>query len=251
MTSFSRSLHLQDEHWATGIFVLDGSPQIEDIENLVRRELRFALPQDHEDTFMALVWDWWYRLIVRLLKEKHGRVSALQLRRQIDDFRDGFTRESLPTLVPETALSDEQLADYLDRVFVHQLRWVQTPPKVLQKSIIDYYRAVTQTARWLEDDLIASEELERFERNLVDEWERQFDFAVHELPDDADEETKRKVGLALLRRTLDQTSIAIRERYNEPFFAGGVHHDLADRTEIGWHPEFRRRVENLLLAVGE
>ena len=232
------------------IVVLDGAPVLGDVEDLVRRQLRFALPQGHEEVFMALVWDWWYRIVSELLKDSRGRISATAVQSKIDDIRDGFARDSLPTLVAESEIDVKDTDAYLDRIFVHQLRWVNTPTKVLRKSIIDFYRSVTQSARWLDEDLIASDELDTFERKLVDEWERDFEFAIQDLPPDADEATKQRLGSQLLREALDQTSIAIRERYNEPFFARGVHHDLADRGEVGWHPEFRERVEELLLGAG-
>ena len=39
--------------------------------------------------------------------------------------------------------------------------------------MIDYYRAYTQSALWVEDNLVAFDELQTFEADLVDEWERQ------------------------------------------------------------------------------
>lgn len=54
--------------------------------------------------------------------------------------------DSLPTVVDEAEFDQQSMDSYLNRVFVHQLSWVNTPTKVLRKSIIDYYRAVTQSA---------------------------------------------------------------------------------------------------------
>jgi hypothetical protein len=37
-------------------------------------------------------------------------------------------------------------------------------------------------------------------------------------------------------------------RYDEPFFARGKHHELADDGRIGWHADFRIKLRELLLS---
>ena len=41
-------------------------------------------------------------------------------------------------------------------------------------AILDYYRAVQQRSRWLSEDQLLFEELERYEDRLVDEWRRKY-----------------------------------------------------------------------------
>jgi hypothetical protein len=110
---------------------------------------------------------------------------------------------------------------------VHQLKWVGIPARLIQKAVIDYYRAYAQTSRWIDDDLIGIEELEAFEARLRDEWEREYEWMVTELPADADESAKRRAGLRLLRETLDRTGIRVRERYDQAFFCRGKHGEAA------------------------
>jgi hypothetical protein len=69
------------------------------------------------------------------------------------------------------------------------------------------------------------------------------------LPDEADEQTKADLGKALLRRLRDSTAVTVRSRYTDPFFARGKRHELADIQEIGWHPDFQQRLEQLLQPV--
>ena len=65
----------------------------------------------------------------------------------------------------------------------------------LQKAVVDYFRAYTQTARWVSEDLIGLDELQRFEDELVDEWEREFEFMHIDLGENASEEDKQKAGV--------------------------------------------------------
>ena len=80
----------------------------------------------------------------------------------------------------------------------------------------------------------------------MDEWEREFDWMIDTLDDDADEAAKQEAGKQMLRQLLTQTGITVRARYNEPFFARGKRHVLADSGRIGWHPDFESRIQELL-----
>ncbi len=54
----------------------------------------------------------------------------------------------------------------------------------------------------------------------------------------------------LLRGLLDATAVRVRARYDDAFFARGKRHELADAGHIGWHMDFKDRVEALLLGSG-
>lgn len=231
------------------VYVLDNAPPIEDIDSLVRHELVYGLPQDHEDTFLSLLWAWWYSVALDMLQGRRQAVRGTDVAAKVSDLRDDFSRERLPTLVPTPTTEEESdlAAAHTDRPFVHQIRWVNAPQRILEKAVVDYYRAVIQTRLWLEDDLIGLHELEEFERRLKDEWEREMAWLTSALPDEADEETRAAVGRELLHRVLNQTVIRVRERYDEPFFHRGKYHEMADVGEVGWHPDFEARLSDLLL----
>jgi hypothetical protein len=231
------------------IRVLDASPAIGDLDAQVRGALRWALPRGHEDTFVQLLWGWWHTVAVDLLRRRRRSVSADELAIQVDRLRDQFTRDNLPTLVGAEAFDPAEQASYLDRHFVHQLCWVNTPSTLIQKAIIDYYRAYTQTARWIDDHLVGLDELASFESRLHDEWEREFAWMLLELTEDSDEHAQRQAGLRLLRKTLDNTAVRVRDRYDEPFYCRGKHHELADTGQVGWHPDFTERLATLLVGA--
>ena len=229
------------------IRVIDGSPRIEDVPTLVRAHLQWALPTGREELFLAMVWRWWDEQALAMLQ---GRIRSLDVgaaRAAIADIRDQFTSENLPTLVELLDIDATIVAaEYRTHMFVQQMQWVAYPPHNLQKAIVDYYRAYTQTVRWLDEDLIGVPELTKFETELVDEWEREFDWMLDTLDDDADEASKQQAGKRMLRQLLAQTGITVRARYNELFFTRGKRHVLADAGRIGWHPDFESRIQELL-----
>ncbi|MGW6523976.1 ABC-three component system protein [Streptomyces sp. NPDC054962] len=226
--------------------VIDSVVTIDDVDQAVRGKLLTALPQGHEDSFMRQLWSWWHEQTVAMLRKRMTSVSVDRMVHQISRIRDDYTSDRLPTLVERDAFTDEARDELADACFLHQLRWVGAA-RQLDKAMVDYYRAYTQTVLWLEDDLVGIEELERFEDNLKDEWGREFDWMLDELGEDATDQERRKAGATLLRWALDQTRYQVRERYDEPFFARGKHHELADRGRIGWHPDFEERVRSLNL----
>jgi hypothetical protein len=240
-----------------GIFVarmhvLDAAPQFADLDAQIRQELRHALPRSaHQDTFMDLLWAWWHAKVIDMLQGKRRGVSYLEVSAYLDDLKGQFSSpDMLPTTVAEEEFDASTAGDYLDRPFVSQLRWVGVVNRAIQSAILDYYRAYAQSARWVEDDLIGTDELDRFERRLKDEWEREFDFMLAGLPADADDRARREAGLRLLHERMNQAQVRLRARYDEPFFGRGIHHGLADGGHVGWHPEFEKRLEGILLGAG-
>ncbi|WP_405785699.1 ABC-three component system protein [Streptomyces sp. NBC_01367] len=229
------------------IRVIDRSPHIQDIAGQVKEQLHWALPPGHENLFLAMVWRWWDDTSLALLQGSRRSVDVGEAQGAIADIRDQFTRENLPTLVDLADINASALEQkYRTHPFVQQMHWVAFPPRNLQKAIVDYYRAYTHTVRWLDEDLIGAAELTRFENELVDEWEREFEWMLDTLDEDADDQEKKTAGKTLLRQLLGQTGVTVRSRFNDPFFVRGQRHMLADIGKVGWHPEFETRIAQLL-----
>lgn len=230
--------------------VVDAEPTVDDLDNRVRQLLWAALPPGQEETFLALVWRWWAGVALDMLRRRRRSIDAGEVRAAIGSIRNQFHDEDLPTLIELGDVDEAQVVEiHGERVFVQQMRWVQTSQVQLSKAIVDYYRAVTQSTEWLDRDLVGLAELRRFEDNLRDEWERAFADMLEDLGaegDPADEATKARLGRDLLRKLRDSTAVTVRRRYNDPFFARGKRHELADTGHIGWHPDFQQRLEALL-----
>ena len=193
------------------------------------------------------LWGWWHRVVVELLRRTHGTIRALDVKAEIDDLRNSFAGDNLPTLVHREDIDFDVEQTYGDRQFVEQLRWIAFTAKLLQKAMIDYYRAYTQSARWLEDNLVALDDLARFEADLKDEWERQFEYMRLKLPDGAGQSAQEQAGQELFRLVTERSNVRLRA-YDELFFTHGKLHELADDGRVGWHPDFQARLATLLLG---
>jgi hypothetical protein len=230
--------------------VVDAEPTIDDLDHRVRQLLWAALPPGQEDTFLALVWRWWASVALDMLRQRRRSMDVGEVRAAIGNIRNQFHDEDLPTLIELADIDEAEVVEvHGERVFVQQMRWVQTGQVHLKKAIVDYYRAVTQSTEWLDRDLVDLAELRRFEDNLRDEWDRAFADMLEDLgaeADPTDDATKARLGRALLRKLRESTAVTVRRRYSDPFFARGKRHELADTGHIGWHPDFQQRLEALL-----
>lgn len=229
------------------IFVADGSADLDRVDEEVAERLRPGAPTEHFATYLDLVWSWWATTSLALLRGQRAGVSVGQMRVSLEHIRDQFSAANLPALVDVDEIDIEALSySHNDRVYVHQLRLIQLQARPIEKAILDYQRAYLQETRWLERHFVDWDEIDRFARRLIDEWERAFDFMCSELPSDATDEDKQRAGRRLLHE-LSNSTLTIRARFEDPFFARGHRHGLSDLQQIGWHPDFRHHLETLLL----
>jgi len=159
------------------IYVSDSNPVISDLDSEIRHLLWLAMPTEagQAQTYLDLIWRWWASVSLDLLTGKRIAVDVEEARQQVASIRDMFQADNLPTIVELGDVDEESTVDlHLDRPFVHQMRWVKVKVDNLRTAIVDYHRAVTQTTNWLDRDLVGIDELERFERNLVEEWRRSY-----------------------------------------------------------------------------
>jgi len=251
-TKAVRERFLQMTRADQGIFigrirVLDNAPKIDDVDALIRTELRLAIPVGRDRPFMERLWGWWYERVIEMLRHEKKSVSLLGLRIFLTDLQSEFIEDNLPTF-DDLQLNASDVGEYQDYTFVHQLRWISSAEAILRRAILDYYKAYAHTVKWLEEDLVGIEELQRFEVRLKEEWDLAYAFTLQKLPEGATETEKQAVGRDLLEATLARFDLRVRDRYGDPFFMRGKHHQLADEGSIGWHPEFRAKIDELLLS---
>jgi len=110
----------------------------------------------------------------------------------------------------------------------------------------NYYRAFEQRSRWMREDLLLVGDIEDYEKRLVEEWELHFETMRENLGEDAAEKEKIRAARGIYDWIEREAHIPIRPRCQEPFITRGSYHILSDKQEVGWHPEFRARLERLL-----
>lgn len=228
------------------VTVLDATAKVNELPARLRNALGLVVPSDQPGAFIERLQGWWVGRSVQLLAGELAHVSGEELYRFCDALRDGFRRGTLP--VSEelyTDPTDEQKAPLREMVFVRQLKLVMASNEALDLAVRHYFRAFAQRSRWVRDLHDVDDDLAVYERRLIDEWEIAHTILRSRVGDD--EAERCRGGRELSENLGGQVSARLRG-LDEPVLCRGTLHGLADGMRIGWHPDFRERVTELLTA---
>jgi hypothetical protein len=231
----------------SAITVADQQPQLADIDLELKREFAPTVREEHLDSFIERLKGWWIGRVARMLTGQLEAVAIEDVWQFIQGLRDGFSLDNLPFEYEVPDPTDEQGANYAASTFTSQLRIVDVTEERVAIAIRDYHRAYANTSRWSREGLLLPGELGSYEMRIVDEWQRHFERMRQDIGDEATEVAMRHAGRSLW--TLLDSDIhmpLLRPRLEEPVISRGTLHSLADEERVGWHPEFRERLRELL-----
>jgi hypothetical protein len=242
------------------IRVMDESPNVLSIDAALREELWKQLPAaaHQQDDYLALLWGWWRGRAVEMLSRPYfpdrdlsAVVTAAELTSQLTRLTVAFSEHGLPEF-DDLDVEDEHesLQGLEHEIFVQQLGFLNygINTRTVRNAIVDYYRAVSSEVRWLERDFLHSDDVRKYERRLCEAWDIAFGLMVDNLGEAATSAQRVEAGRNLLAQILTKVPLRIRTHVDQDFYYRGKHHMLAQQTSVGWHPEFRDRLDTLLLA---
>jgi len=228
------------------VTVLDATAKVTELGDRLRTALGLVVPSDRPDAFIERLQGWWVGRSVQLLAGELAHVSGEDLYRYSDALRDEFRRGTLPIGEElHTDPTDEQKAPLRDMVFVRQLNLVMASSEALDLAVRHYFRAYAQRSRWVRDLHDVDGDLAAYERRLIDEWEIAHTILRSRV---GSSETDRCRGGRELSENLGGQVSARLRGLDEPILCRGTLHGLADGMKIGWHPDFRERLTELLAA---
>ena len=228
------------------VLILDGAQPILNIEDELRELLWHATDSAHHDKLLTGLLGWWYRRVVlHLTDTEDSGILADELDLAIGDLRERLLTDDLHLEVnPEIEEMELEGLTEEDRVFVQQLKLLSLDSPALADALLNYKRAFQQRSEWVRKHLVSPGELERYERQLIEEWK--FFFALIENMGGSEEDLQ-EAGLKLYK-DVQTLTIFIRERARYPWIMRGSYHMLADELRVGWHPQFVQRLRDLLPA---
>ncbi len=235
----------------TRVFVIDGAPDVDDLDQLLRTEVFHACSRKHQVAFLEYLEGWWFRRALEQLQniDRGDRISSEELEYKMADLREQFHQDSLPIAddLLNYKLDDETAEIYREFPFVQQIRLATTHAMRIFSAIQDYYRAFEQRSRWQRQDLLFVGDLQIYEKNLIEEWELLFAAVEDRLGEKPTDDDKRAAAQKVLYwAELGDAKARIRKEVSEPFLTRGSLHILSDELRIGWHPEFRKRLQHLM-----
>lgn len=220
------------------VMVLDGSPNIIDVREDIERVLHHAAPRDQIEKLVERLEGWWFGAVIRVLSgASPAAMPVTAIEQRVDELREEFKRDALPVDFKGAVPSANVIAELDKRPFVRQLRKIEIGPKRIEYAIRDYYRASEQRSRWAREDLLIDGELGHYERDLREAWEPRHAAIVEEAGSCAGEQ-KVALGQALFKWVEQDANFPLRT-VRERFLTHGSYHILANRHEVGWHPDFQ------------
>ena len=211
-----------------------GSPQ-EDLYQQFRNEL---IPAEIVEHVMHYAQGWVKRRIDVLLEQ---RVRAYIHR---DEFREELTRAIrkcrfrqilVPFSRPPTL---EEVAGERVRTYVRQLEIIEAEEDDIIAAVNDYLRAIVDRAEWGRAGEVLEDSFTEFTDSLTTFWRNK---SIHcRLLHGARDETDRGQILyrecCMHRQTLEGLEVP-------DYFTTGSFHSLSEAQEVGWHPEYKERLQ--------
>ena len=229
------------------IVILDRTPAIEAVDQLVRQELTTTVRREQLDAFISRLEGWWLqRVIIHLRRLKpDDAIRSEELDTKIDSLRDQFGPENLPI---DDDLTDPQIDEsaFDNHVFVAQLRLLGFAGKRVLNAMRQYYRASEQRSRWLREGILRFGELQTYDRRLCEDWDIRFTEMIDVLGREAAEGQMVAAARILYKWAEQDASFLIRPACDEPFICRGSLQMLADTRHIGWHPQFIDRLKHIV-----
>jgi hypothetical protein len=237
------------EHFLKCIMVLDNSPSIWDLDNLLRQAIFFAVERKFLDSYLTRLEGWWYsRVVNHLRNRKPTPILGEELEAETTRIRSQFKDDNLP-IDDDIMRATVNASGYMDMPFVKQLNLIGVNQNRILHAIRNYYRAFEQRSRWIREDILYVGELDRYEEKLIEEWDLFFQQMRDELGDDSAEEAITHAAQELYKWVETGRHHQIRPAVTEPAIARGTYQMLADDLRVGWHIEFRERLCDLLSAM--
>lgn len=253
-TAFNELSEPEKQDFLERILILDGSPRISDIPELIRDKYMRSIRREHRDFVFERLEGWWIDAVInQLTGSKPEGIFGYEVSDKLSNFAEEYKTDNLPITFRGKVPTDEIDTDADPRLFVAQLREIGISSNRIRSAVLDYYRAFEQRSAWARENLLVLGEVEEYEDRLTDEWGRYKDVAFEKLNGESAEEALREAGAYLYNWAEFETgkieSLRIRARVTEPYVLRGSFHILADATpepKVYWHPRFLDRLGEVL-----
>lgn len=232
------------------ITIFPQTTRIDGIPGLISRRLITVRRESRADLFQRLE-GWWIDLVIQTLTgERQEPIKVQELHDRLAVLADDYKVDSLPIefsdKLPEGAID----ASTDPRRFVEQLRLLKLSAERIRYAIIDYYRAFEQRSSWARANLLVSDEIEKYEDKLVDEWGRYKAMVCENITEESRDDACIAAGREIYNWAERSTGgLRIRERVAEQYVVRGTFHILANGSpepRVHWHPRFLQQIAKIL-----
>lgn len=235
------------------VTVLDGALDASKLTEGLVASVRKAIVAQRRLALVERLRGWWHgRALSHLTLIAEGKSDWIQLsevEERLLSIAQSLRDDNLPLDYADQPEPIQGEVDDDDRIFVEQLKIILLHHERIRQAVYDHNRAFLQRSRWQREQLLTLGELESYDRRLLEEWKRAFlpldePAEDEELSDDDKRHKARQLYGSLQERALPEIRSGVRSGY----LPLGSLHILADRLQIGWHPDW---IDHLRHRLGE
>lgn len=209
--------------------------KIADKLTLIKVEHRLAIAR-------SLV-EWWDRQVIYALCDRRPRfIVRSELLHQIAERLTDIERDAL---LPDFTMMSHP-ADYQpEGTLTRQIALVGGKDSDIARAIREEWRARQQRAKWVQERPGMATTIGRHDSHMCEEWSDRH----RQVSEDClslEESGKRERGLALLRWSHEEAPKAVEPiaaGWAAPYYVRGSYQVLAINREVGWHPDYLKRLE--------
>lgn len=217
------------------IIVLDRATNISDTDSKIKSYLAIAAKPKYENEILTDLKGWWFeKCILGLSSSNLKLISKIEVTRKIQQLVKKYDIDNLP-IAPD--INSIKYGVKRDSTYMKQLGLLKIDDEeMLETAASDYVKAGVQRSKWIREDPSLADELEEYDRNLIDRWHHFFMDMKMRLLEEPD---KIKAGRKLYIKTM-YPDFPIRANRKEPFIMCGSYQKLSDNLKVGWHKDYHK-----------
>jgi len=233
----------EQKELAERIVVLDSTMNFEELEDKIKKRLRYSVKSENMDSLFERLEGWWFGASInQLSSDCLNKIDLGMLRNKILDISSKLMNDNLPIdFDTKINISDTEFIDFSQRKFVKELSGIGINKASLKNAISDYLRTFKQRSKWIRENLLDPDDEHKYEQKLYEEWETKFDF-LEDLVDGKDDDEILKIGKSFYTKLYSENlpQIYIRPKVTDPFLVRGSYQILSEDEKIGFNPNFKK-----------
>lgn len=203
-------------------------------------EMLVQYPRKNRARIAEGLVEWWQQRANMALSDKStNRITRDEVLSKLSELSKEIEVGVLPN-----DFEFQKPADDLDcsrMNFVRQIELVHGGTARTNLAVLAHWRARSQRARWVSEDMSVLLELKNFDRRLEQYWNERFAPMSEDMVGKPPHEQEQR-GLEIFRDCFEDAASRTappRASWTAPFVAQGTMQQLADDCTVGWHPRFR------------
>ena len=235
--------------------ILDGAVNAASLTEHLIASVRKSTVAQHRTALIQRLRGWWHARVLDHLTQVAAQETDWIALSEIEDrllsIAQTLRDDALPLDYGSEVEPTQDDVDASDRVFVEQLKIIVLHHERIRQAVYDHNRAFLQRSRWQREQLLAIDELDTYDRRLIEEWRRVFVPLEEPAVDERSDDDKRRQARESYGRLQERALPEIRSEIRSGYIPLGSLHILADRLAIGWHPDWIALVKHRLGDANE